>query len=168
MLRGTRLVVPAIVALAFLGGTAVATHLFPPQVPPGTVTTQGFFVSNSRVRGIPLQPLADATQPHGSRLFVQHAIFGPGQSTGWHSHPGPVFVMVVAGSFTHQFVKGGECHSRTYVPGQGFVDRGFGHVHQGFAGGEGAEFYATYILPPNSHAVRDPVTGTLPTPPECA
>jgi hypothetical protein len=148
------------------GGVAYATHLFPPQLPPGSAPV-GFLVSNNRIEDVPVEALARAANPDGSRLFVQHVVFTPGQTTGWHSHPGPVFVTIIAGSLTIDDPQGSSCPSRTYTAGNGFVDRGFGNIHRGTAGAAGAEFYATYVLPPDSHAVREPVTGNLPTPQQC-
>ena len=156
------------VAVAGVGAAvALATDMLPPQISPGT-STQGFFVSNSRIDDVPLGPVARAAASDGSRTFLQRIIFSGGQSTGWHSHPGPVFVMIVSGSLTYEDPERSECLSVLYNAGQGFVDRGYGNVHRAVAGASGAEFWAFYLLPPDIHAVRDPVSGSLPTPPECA
>jgi len=166
-MRKLRIAIVVVALTAAVGASvAYATHLFPPQLPPGSAPN-GFFVSNSRITEIPLEAVARAVNPDGSRLFVQHATFAPGQTTGWHTHPGPVFVMIVSGSLTLEDPQGSTCPSETYGAGEGFVDRGFGNVHRATAGASGAEFWATYVLPPDSHAVREPVTGSLPTPPQC-
>jgi hypothetical protein len=167
-MRKLRIVIAA-VALTSAGGAGVAyaTHLFPPQLPPGSAPN-GFFVSNNRITDIPLASLARAVKPDGSRLFVQHVTFAPGQSTGWHNHPGPMFVMIIDGSLTVEDALGSNCPTETYAAGQGFVDRGFGNVHRATAGAAGAEFWATYVLPTDAHVVREPVTGSFPTPPQCA
>ena len=166
MRRLTLALVVGLVGSVVVGGVAYATHLFPPQLPPGSAALD-FLVSNNRIEDIPVEAVARAANPDGSRMFVQHAIFAPGQSTGWHTHPGPVFVMIIAGSLTLEDPQGSNCPARTVVAGDGFVDRGFGNIHRATAGPAGAEFYATYVLPPDSHAVREPVTGSLPTPHEC-
>jgi hypothetical protein len=167
MLRLRIAIVAATLTAAVGAGVAYATHLFPPQLPPGSAPN-GFFVSNNRITEIPLEALARAVNPDGSRLFVQHVTFAPGQSTGWHNHPGPMFVMIIGGSLTVEDALGSNCPTQTYVAGQGFVDRGFGNVHRATAGATGAEFWGTYVLPTDAHAVRDPVAGSFPAPPQCA
>jgi hypothetical protein len=47
--------------------------------------------------------------------------------------------------------------------GQGFFDRGHGHVHRAVAGASGAEFYPLFVLPPGSQAPIIPATA----PEEC-
>src|SRR2546425_872326 len=89
------------------------------------------------------------------------------QSPGWPRHPGPALVMTTRGAWTLKDPKGSTRPGRPLVAGGGFVARGCGNTPRATAGPAGAEFYATYVLPPDSHAVREPVTGSLPTPREC-
>jgi len=42
------------------------------------------------------------------------------------------------------------CVDTTYAAGEGFVDRGFGHVHRAIAGDDGVDFYVVYLLPRGS------------------
>ena len=37
-----------------------------------------------------------------------------------------------------------------YAASEGFIDRGFGHVHRAVAGLDGVDFYVVYLLPPGS------------------
>jgi quercetin dioxygenase-like cupin family protein len=85
--------------------------------------------------------------------------------TGWHTHPGPALVEVVKGSVTYEDAQANVCRQTTYNPGEGFVDRGFGHVHRAIAGPDGVDFYVVYILPPGTETHVIPVT-TVPE--ECA
>ena len=166
--RPLKLLVAVSVALAAAGaGVAHGSHLFPPQLPAGSAPN-GFLVSNSRIDGVPVAALARATAADGARVFVQHVTFTAGQSTGWHTHPGPALVSVVAGALVYEEATGAACRQLTYPAGTGFVDEGFGHVHRAVGGAAGAEFYVTYVLPPDAHAVREPPTGTLPAPPACS
>jgi quercetin dioxygenase-like cupin family protein len=64
-----------------------------------------------------------------SDLYVQSNVWVPGGSSGWHTHPGHSLITVTAGEVTVYEGHGGECESRTYTAGQGFVDVGDGHVH---------------------------------------
>jgi cupin domain len=61
-------------------------------------------------------------------VAVQSIIFEPGGQSGWHSHPGPVFIQVVGGTMT--FYEGDDptCSPIVRTKGQGYLDRG-DHPH---------------------------------------
>jgi hypothetical protein len=142
-----RLLLAGLVAMLALGGGALASHVA--QVDPATVPT-GFLVTHNEVNNVPVSALARATKPSGADIFVQHGRLAEGEMTAWHTHPGPVFVTVVRGTFIYRDSVAGRCRDRSYTAGHGLVDRGFGHVHRGIGGPGGADFYATYILPRGS------------------
>ncbi|WP_327109769.1 cupin domain-containing protein [Nocardia sp. NBC_01730] len=50
----------------------------------------------------------------GTDLVVREITIGPGGSTGWHYHDGPVFGFVRAGTLTHP---GSECDAPVYRTG---------------------------------------------------
>lgn len=52
-------------------------------------------------------------------VITQTVTFQPGGTSGWHSHPGPVFVVVKTGTIT---VYDATCTPRRYSAGQGFVE----------------------------------------------
>lgn len=143
-----RLLVTGTIVLAVSGGVAVAGHVT--TLDPATVPA-GFLTAHNRVGDVPISALARAAGSDGAELTVQHIRLVPNQPIPWHTHPGPVFVLIERGSFTYQFAQGSNCVSTTYEAGQGFVDPGFGKVHQATAGPNGAEIYAVYVLPPGSH-----------------
>jgi quercetin dioxygenase-like cupin family protein len=117
-----------------------------PQVDPATVPT-GFLATHNNVADVPEKPLRRiARAPGGFDTHVQHVRLTAGTDTGWHTHPGPAIVSVVAGELTYEDA----CKRATYRPGTGFVDQGFGHVHHAIAGPDGADFYVTYLLPHGS------------------
>jgi quercetin dioxygenase-like cupin family protein len=67
---------------------------------------------------------------HGmSDGYVVDNKFGPGQTTGWHSHPGPSLIFVVAGTVTNYDSDSRGCAGRTYSAGSSFVDAGGSDVH---------------------------------------
>jgi hypothetical protein len=142
-------------------GAALAAHVT--EVDPATVPT-GALAAHNKVEGIRISSLARAVEDGKADVFVQHTRFTPGQDTGWHTHPGPVFVSVVKGTLTYEDAHHGDCRSLTYQAGQGFFDRGHGHVHRAIAGASGAEFYPVFIMPPGSEAHIIPATA----PQECA
>lgn len=135
----------------FLGASvAVAGHVT--QADPAMVPT-GFLAAHTSIRDMPFTARASLLRVALSGdvdAFVQHVRLGANASTGWHTHPGPALVTVVRGRLVYEAAEGRTCGETTYGPGQGFVDPGFGNVHQAIAGQEGVDFYVTYLLPPGS------------------
>ena len=67
-----------------------------------------------------------------SDLYVQENTWQPGGSTGWHTHPGPSFVIVTQGSVTAYDGDDPACTPHVYTAGtanNAFIDPGDGHVH---------------------------------------
>jgi hypothetical protein len=84
--------------------------------------------------------------PDAGEVVVQQVTIGPGGTTGWHSHPGPVVVVVKEGTLTYVRADGGVCSSTPYPAGTAFVDPGQGHAHTAFNFGTGnLVLYATYF-----------------------
>lgn len=81
-------------------------------------------------------------------VVTQTITITPGGHTGWHSHPGPVFVTITAGTMSFYDGDDPACSRVTYDAGDTFIDKGEGHVH--IARNEGSTnlvLYATYLLP---------------------
>lgn len=134
-------------AALVLGATALAGHVA--VVPPATVPT-GMLAAHSSIDDVPVSALARAVAPDGTDLFVQHVRLEANVATGWHTHPGPALVAIADGSLTYEDAHANRCNRIVYQEGEGFVDRGFGHVHRAIAGSEGVDFYVVYLLPPES------------------
>jgi quercetin dioxygenase-like cupin family protein len=87
---------------------------------------------------------------NAQETVMQQIVIAPGGSTGWHSHPGPVVVLIKSGQMSFYSSDDPTCTVRTYSAGQAFVDSGQGHVH--IARNEGnvnLELWATYFdVPP--------------------
>ena len=70
---------------------------------------------------------------HGaSDLYVQQNTWQRGGSTGWHTHPGPSFVIVTEGSVTVYEGDDASCTPHVYTANtsnNSFVDIGGGDVH---------------------------------------
>jgi hypothetical protein len=143
----TYLIATLAVAVLAAAGTAIAGHVA--QVDPATVPT-GFLAAHNSVDAIPVSALARAVRPDGADVFIQHVRLGANAPTGWHTHPGPALVTVVKGSVRYEDAEANRCVGTSYSAGQGFLDRGFGHVHRAVAGPDGVDFYVVYILPPGS------------------
>jgi quercetin dioxygenase-like cupin family protein len=154
--------IAALVAATVLtaSGAALASHVA--QVDPATVPT-GFLAAHNSIGDVPVSALARAVTPDGADLFIQHVRLGANVATGWHTHPGPALVAVAKGSLAYQEARANVCRTVTYVAGQGFVDRGFGHVHRAIASADGTDFYVVYLLPPGSETHLIPASA----PAEC-
>jgi hypothetical protein len=106
-------------------------------------------------------------QTKGSLDFVtQQLTIGPGGSTGWHGHPGPVLVTVKSGALTLIYADDATCEGRTYTANQSFVDRGDVRVHIARnLGPMPVELWATYLVPGDPGA---PFRIDAPDPGNCA
>ncbi len=140
----------AIAAVAALGGAALAT--------PGS----GVLSSAVQARA----GFADATDikfkveslsqdvihaANAQQTLIQSIVIGPGGHTGWHSHPGPVVVLVKSGALTFYDGEDVGCVPRTYQAGQAFIDRGQAHVHiaRNLSTTDNLELWAVYFdVPP--------------------
>jgi quercetin dioxygenase-like cupin family protein len=59
-----------------------------------------------------------------SDLHVLSNRIAPGGSFGWHSHPGPSFVIIKSGTATVYLGADPKCRPHRYRAGSGFVDKG--------------------------------------------
>jgi quercetin dioxygenase-like cupin family protein len=64
-----------------------------------------------------------------SDVYVTRHTFQPGQHTGWHTHPGPSLITVVAGELTVYEADSLNCTPIVYHTGESFTDIGCGDVH---------------------------------------
>jgi quercetin dioxygenase-like cupin family protein len=61
-------------------------------------------------------------------VVVQRHDYQPGATTGWHTHPGPVFITVISGTLTFYERDDPTCSPHVVSAGQGYVDTGMGHI----------------------------------------
>jgi quercetin dioxygenase-like cupin family protein len=79
------------------------------------------------------------------RVVDQVITIGPGGYVGWHSHPGPVLVVVKSGTFRSVQT---DCSYTDYTAGEVYVDEGAGHVHNAVnPGSVNTEISITYLAP---------------------
>jgi quercetin dioxygenase-like cupin family protein len=57
-------------------------------------------------------------------LYVLSNRIAPGGNFGWHSHPGPSFVIIKSGTATVYLGADPQCRPHKYRAGTGFVDKG--------------------------------------------
>ena|ERR1051325_4332823 len=147
--RRTRTALAATVITLGIGTTLTYALLPSTSVPPAAVPI-GTLAGGTSLNVMSVDAFTRAiNQAHGSNAVLQHLHFAPGQSTGWHTHPGPNIVMIVAGSFT---LLDEHCIETQYGPGQGFAT-GL-DLHEAIAGSEGADFYSLYFLPGDASVLR--------------
>jgi quercetin dioxygenase-like cupin family protein len=104
----------------------------------------------------------DVDRKGGSNVLTARLDFGPGATTGWHYHPGPVLVQVVSGAITLRHAAHGRCLSKVVRAGHGFFETP-GAIHvAGNRRQDPAVVYATFILPPGA-----PPAVSTPTPVAC-
>ena len=106
----------------------------------GRGTYDGFMVNTDRNQTLnptdptvkPFQYIAkaqalDKTDP-AIDVEVDTHLYNPLGSTGWHKHPGPVYITVTSGQLTFYEFDDPTCSPHVYSQGQGFVDYGSGHI----------------------------------------
>lgn len=147
--RKARLLSAATVIALGVGATVMYAVLPGTDVPPAAVPL-GTLAGRISLDVLSVDAFARAiNQAHGTNGVLQHGHFAPGQSTGWHTHPGPNIVFVVSGSFT---LIDEHCIETQYGPGQGFAT-GL-DTHEAIAGPEGADYYGVYFLPADASFLR--------------
>ena len=83
-------------------------------------------------------------------VAVQMITFQPGGHSGWHRHPGPVFISVIAGEMTFYDADDPNCTPVVRRAGQGFLDTGeHAHIARNETAAP-ATNVVTYFAPPGS------------------
>jgi len=83
-------------------------------------------------------------------IVVRTHDYAPGSSTGWHSHPGPVFITVLEGKVTFYEKDDPTCTPKVVSKGEGYVDTGRGHIGRNESGAPAKDvtvFFAPVSLP---------------------
>jgi hypothetical protein len=85
-------------------------------------------------------------------IIVRTHDYAPGSSTGWHSHPGPIFIQVIEGQVTFYERDDPTCTPKVVSKGQGYVDTGKGHIGRNESGAPARD--VSVILAPVAQAFR--------------
>jgi len=134
--------ISAVALAAVLGGSLAYLRSSLAQVPALTFELLAGGSIHERVRINEKGP-SDILQ---TKIVVQ-----PGGDTGWHTHPGPVVVVVKSGAVTEFHSNG--CVS-VHAAGSVFLESA-GEVHKVInEGSVPSESYATFILPPGSQPLQ--------------
>ena len=93
-------------------------------------------------------------------IVVRTHDYAPGSSTGWHSHPGPVFITVTEGQVTFYERDDPTCTPKVVSKGQGYVDTGKGHIGRNEAGAPARD--VTVIFAPVGQSFRGELDAPAP------
>ena len=127
-MRKSRLSLLAATAMLALVGVVAVTHASSPSGVTPTVLARGTydaFKINTR-HDEPVDLKARAKSPLD--IVVRQHDYAVGSTTGWHSHPGVVFITVTRGELTYYERDDPGCTPHIVRAGQGFVDDGHGHI----------------------------------------
>jgi quercetin dioxygenase-like cupin family protein len=148
----------ALVVLAAISVGGATLYLTPGSgVISAPVVARASFADPTEVRfRVKNQNRSVITAPNAGETVMQQIVIGPNGHTGWHSHPGPVVVLIKEGEMSFYDADDPTCSVRTYTAGQAFVDSGQGHVH--IARNESTttnlELWATYFDVPAGGGFR--------------
>ena len=137
--------VAVMTALVVLAASVVtlaspASGVTPMQLSRGTV-------EDFKVRSYPQGPGDFKAESKGpTDIVVRQHDYAVGSHTGWHSHPGPVFITVTKGVLTYYEYDDPKCTPHEVRVGQTFVDNGRGHIVRNLSG-EPAQDISVIIAP---------------------
>jgi len=145
VVKGRQLALAAIVAA--ISSVSVAAVLTPSSLVSSVIFARASFSDPTDVRFKIKGQAEEVINVNGAGdTVMQKIVIEPGGHTGWHSHPGPVVVLIASGEMSFYDGDDPTCTARTYSLGEAFVDSGQGHVH--IARNEGSvplELYVTYF-----------------------
>ena len=126
--------------------------------PPSGVTptligrgTYDAFKVNADKHTYPIDFRAHAKAPLD--MVVRVHDYEPGSTTGWHMHPGPVFITVLEGEVVFYEYGDPSCTPTVVSEGQGYVDTGHGHIGLNVTGKPAKD--VTVIIAPVGLSFRD-------------
>ncbi|RAV18128.1 cupin domain-containing protein [Mycolicibacterium sp. GF69] len=136
---------------------AIAVAVTPP--PALATPAEGDIERTDLAKGTTDAPIAIVSVGQPTTLHVQNLLLAPASTSGWHTHPGPEYSAINAGTVTLQTA--GSCAPAVFAAGQAiFVPAGIPHVVSNNAF-EHAEATVTYTLPAD-RAVRDDAPAACP------
>jgi quercetin dioxygenase-like cupin family protein len=128
-----------VLSVAVYAGTVLATP--PTGVEPTVFGVGGFGAISTKGKIGPWSARIKTTR--ATDIHVLQNKIAPGGSFGWHSHPGPSFVIIKSGTATVYMGADRSCRPRRFRAGSGFVDRGL-DVH--VVRNEGTEDLVTVVV----------------------
>ena len=144
------LVVVFVLALATLASVTMAS---PASGVTPTLLARGAY-DDFKVKSINGSPVEfDVKAKSVVDVVVRKHDYAIGSYTGWHSHPGPVFITVTEGTLIYYLYDDPTCTPHEVKKGQGFVDDGRGHMVRNESG-QPAQDVSVIIAPPSPALFR--------------
>ena len=144
ILTTTAVVVVLVLTSASLVGVTLASPAAGVQP---TLLARGTY-EDFKVRSVPSSPVdfqVKAKSPVD--VIVRKHDYAVGSHTGWHSHPGPVFITVTQGTLTYYLYDDPTCTPHRVSAPNGFVDDARGHMVRNESG-QPAQDTSVIIAPP--------------------
>jgi len=127
------LILPILIALSLVVVAAVPARATPPCGLSTVILALEHFPSGS------LDLMCNEFDQYGwdlklkvkgdSDVYIVQNTFPVGAHTGWHTHPGPSLITVIAGELTVYEADDLTCTPHVYQTGESFTDIGCGDVH---------------------------------------
>ena len=119
---------PGLVVLCAVTAVAAFAWASPPTGVTPTVLSRGSFpafgVEGAREGGVDFQAKSKAPVD----VIVRRHEYAPHGQTGWHTHPGPIFITVIEGAVKFYERDDPSCTPKIVKAGEGYVDDGHGHI----------------------------------------
>ena len=144
----------AVLVLMLVGVTTLASvTLASPAVGVSpTLIARGVY-DDFKVQSVPSSPVdfkVNAKSPVD--IVVRQHDYAVGSNTGWHSHPGPVFISVTQGTLTYYLYDDPTCTPHRVTAPGGFVDDARGHMVRNESGQPARD--VSVIIAPTGGAFR--------------
>jgi len=147
------------IALACLPFLTATSRADPPAGVTPTLIGRGTYAAFD-VRADPRRVDLSAEAKRPLDIVVRTHDYAPGSSTGWHTHPGPVFITVLEGEVTFYESDDPTCAPKVVGKGQGYVDTGHGHIGRNESGAPAKD--VTVFFAPVSESFRGELPGRAP------
>jgi quercetin dioxygenase-like cupin family protein len=134
--------------------SVLAVALAQAQTPPtsSTLIGRGTFENSFKVKRTGGNDWEVEVEAKGGLdVATQTILFPDGSQSGWHIHPGPVFIVVKEGRMT--FYES-DCSSTVVGAGHGFLDTGVDPHLARNESGSPATNVVTYFVPPGTTQLR--------------
>jgi hypothetical protein len=155
MKRYRHLLIFGVFGLVLVSATALVgvTSASPPLGVTPTLLARGLY-EDFKVKTAPQSPIdfkVKAKTPVD--VVVRKHDYAVGSHTGWHSHPGPVFITVTQGTLTYYLYDDPTCTPHRVSAPNGFVDDARGHMVRNESG-QPAQDMSVIIAPTAPAAFR--------------
>ena len=142
-----------VVGLALTSASLVAVTMASPAVGvQPTLLARGAY-QDFKVKSVPDSPVDIQVKAKSAvDVVVRRHDYAVGSHTGWHSHPGPVFITVTQGTLTYYLYDDPTCTPHTVSAPGGFVDDARGHMVRNESGQPAQD--VSVIIAPTGGAFR--------------